>query len=419
MNKPLPLNEAVFYSEDRINASKVSQENFITIDNILQNKSGISISQNRPKGTLIAFAEGDILIGNIRPYLKKIWFSDRKGGASPDVLVFKSKEGYNPKYIYYTLFRDDFFLHMMKGSKGTKMPRGDKSQILSFLIPEYNSDDQQKISSVLSSFDSKIELNNRINIELETMAKTVYDYWFLQFDFPNTQGKPYKTSGGKMVWNKELKREIPAGWKTKKMSEWIKADKSGDWGSEIPHGNYTQKVTCIRGADINGLNGLEECTPPIRYILEKNKHKILNSHDVIIEISGGSPTQSTGRLAYITDSTLKRFETPLICSNFCKAISIKNKKLLYNFVYYWNSLYDNGAFFGYEGKTSGIKNLLFDTFVDSYWTVVPEDSIVEKFYEIMENIQNKKQIVLKENHELANLRDWLLPLLMNGQVKVK
>jgi type I restriction enzyme S subunit len=203
------------------------------------------------------------------------------------------------------------------------------------------------------------------------------------------------------------------------MFKWIQADKSGDWGSEIPHGNYNQKVTCIRGADINGLNGLEECTPPIRYILEKNKHKILNSHDVIIEISGGSPTQSTGRLAYITDSTLKRFETPLICSNFCKAISIKNKKLLYNFVYYWNSLYDNGAFFGYEGKTSGIKNLLFDTFVDSYWTVVPEDSIVEKFYMFMENIQNKKQIVLKENHELAKLRDWLLPMLMNGQVKVK
>jgi type I restriction enzyme, S subunit len=278
---------------------------------------------------------------------------------------------------------------------------------------------QKKIVSVLAKIDSKIELNNRINSELESMAKTLYDYWFVQFDFPNNTRKPYKASGGKMVWSKELKREIPEGWIVEKLSAWIQSDKSGDWGSDNPHGNYNQKVTCIRGADINGLNGLEDCMPPVRYVLEKNGHKILNSHDLIVEISGGSPTQSTGRLAYITDATLERFENPLICSNFCKAISIKDKKLLYNFVYYWNSLYDNGVFFSYEGKTSGIKNLLFDTFVDSYWTVVPDESIVEKFYEFMEKIQNKKQIVLKENHELAKLRDWLLPMLMNGQVKGK
>lgn len=98
---------------------------------------------------------------------------------------------------------------------------------------------------------------------------------------------------------------------------------------------------------------------------------------------------------------------------------MKNEKHLYNFVYYWNSLYENKVFFGYEGKTSGIKNLLFDSFVDSYYTVVPEDSIINKFYDFMENIQNKKQIVLAENQKLAELRDWLLPMLMNGQVKVK
>ena len=93
--------------------------------------------------------------------------------------------------------------------------------------------------------------------------------------------------------------------------------------------------------------------------------------------------------------------------------------MLYNFVYYWKSLYDSGAFFGYEGKTSGIKNLLFESFVNSYYTVVPKDSIVDKFYEIMENIQNKKQTALSENQNLSELRDWLLPMLMNGQVKVQ
>ncbi len=221
-----------------------------------------------------------------------------------------------------------------------------------------------------------------------------------------------------MIWNDELKRDIPDGWKVGKMSDWIANDKSGDWGKESNEGNYSKQVTCIRGADINGLNGLGECNPPIRFILEKNSHKLLESHDLIIEISGGSPTQSTGRLAYITDSTLKRFDNLMICSNFCKAISLKNKKMLYNFAYYWNSLYENGAFFGYEGKTSGIKNLLFDSFVNSYFTVVPANSVVNSFYEIMQNIQIKKQTTLTENQQLSNLRDWLLPMLMNGQVKV-
>lgn len=284
-------------------------------------------------------------------------------------------------------------------------------------IPDTNY--QNKIASVLSALDSKIELNNRINAELEAMAKTLYDYWFVQFDFPDKNGKPYKTSGGKMVWKEELKREIPEGWKVQKMSEWIDIDKSGDWGKDEEEGNFTKKVICFRGADINGLNGLDELKPPVRYILEKNSFKILKSHDLIIEISGGSPTQSTGRLAFITDATIKRFEHPLICSNFCKPISMRNKKLLYNFVYYWNSLYDNGVFFGYEGKTSGIKNLLLDSFISSYYTVVPDERIVEQFYNIMDNIQEKKQTALAENQKLTELRDWLLPMLMNGQVKVK
>lgn len=288
---------------------------------------------------------------------------------------------------------------------------------LEFRIPDKPY--QNKIAAVLSSIDTKIELNQRINAELEAMAKTLYDYWFVQFDFPDEQGKPYKSSGGKMVWNEVLKREIPEGWETKKLANWIETDKSGDWGKDEPAGNYLLKVICIRGTDINGLNGTDSCDPPTRYILEKNANKILNSHDLIIEISGGAPTQSTGRLGFITDAALRRFENPLICSNFCKAISIKDKKYLYNFVYHWNMLYDNDVFFWYEGKTSGIKNLLFDSFINSYWTTFPPLNLVEKFYDFMQEIQTKKQTALLESQTLTELRDWLLPMLMNGQVKVK
>ena len=271
------------------------------------------------------------------------------------------------------------------------------------------------------------------------MAKTLYDYWFVQFDFPvastssatektssattktlaePVEAKPYKSSGGKMVWNEELKREIPEGWEVNSLSSWINNDKSGDWGKEQEEGNYNQKVYCVRGADINGLNGKGEMKTPERYILEKNLHKTLDPYDLIVEISGGSPVQSTGRLAYITEETLHRFDAPIICSNFCKAVTLKNKHYFYNFVFQWNSIYDAGVLFGYEGKTSGIKNLLFESFVSSYQTAIPPKELAEKFYEFMKPIQIKKEKNLKENQELASLRDWLLPMLMNGQVTV-
>ena len=140
------LDKVAFYSKDRIKASQVSIDDFITTDNILQNKTGIIKSIINPKGTLIKFEKGDVLVGNIRPYLKKIWFADKNGGCSPDVLVFKSKPGYDNEFLYYSLFRDDFFIHMMKGKKGTKMPRGDKDQILNFIISDFSLPVQKKNS---------------------------------------------------------------------------------------------------------------------------------------------------------------------------------------------------------------------------------------------------------------------------------
>src|SRR3989344_5832169 len=221
MSNTVSLLKAVKYSDNRLSLKAVNLNNFITTDNMLPNKKGVSIAINLPpkESSVPAYSVNNILVGNIRPYLKKIWLASWGGGCSADVLVFEVGEGYDPKYIYYTMFRNDFFKHMMRGSKGTKMPRGDKNQILEFLIPDYSLPIQQKIALVLSTLDAKIELNNRINEELEAMAKVLYDFWFVQFDFPNDNGKPYKTSGGKMVWNDELKREIPEGWEVGELSD--------------------------------------------------------------------------------------------------------------------------------------------------------------------------------------------------------
>lgn len=317
---------------------------------------------------------------------------------------------------YYT--RSDRFKSSISSSGGTNIQNLNQSILSNVKLPLFSIETQKQIAKVLADLDAKIEVNNKINQELEAMAKTLYDYWFVQFDFPDENGKPYKSSGGEMVFNKELKRDIPEGWKVDSFSAWIKNDKSGDWGKETEQGNYLNKVSCIRGADLNGLNGKGIVKSPTRFILEKNSHKLLEIGDFIIEISGGSPTQSTGRMAFITKETLERFENPLICSNFCKAVTLKDEKALYNFAYEWNRLYDAGVLFGWEGKTSGIKNLLFESFVTNHQVAKPDSKIMAQFYNKAKPIHAQIQTNLKQNQKLSELRDWLLPMLMYGQVTV-
>ena len=334
------------------------------------------------------------------------------------VACVRAKKGNDQIYLYYLIDNPRFEKYVFKTQTGSSVPHISKKQIEDFKVPVFDLPTQQKIASVLSSLDNKIELNNKINVELEQMAKTLYDYWFVQFDFPNEEGKPYKSSGGKMVYNEVVKREIPEGWEVQVFSDWIKETKAGDWGKDREERNYTERVYCVRGADINGLNGKGEVKAPQRFILKNNLSKALKANDFIIEISGGSPTQSTGRIALLTNKTFERFDTGVICSNFCKAISLKDEKYIFNFQQEWQRLYNAGVFFGYEGKTSGIKNFLFDSFVNSCKVVLPPKDIVEQYYNIAQTLDEKKQINLQQNQELAQLRDWLLPMLMNGQVKV-
>jgi type I restriction enzyme S subunit len=236
---------------------------------------------------------------------------------------------------------------------------------------------------------------------------------------PHLTGKPYRSSGGPMVFDPQLKREIPAGWEVSTLQYFIANDKTGDWGRDEPSGNYSERVACIRGTDLNALNGSGLLKSPIRFILKKNLNKLLIPNDVIIEISGGSPTQSTGRVGMITKHTLERFDDSLICSNFCKAISIKKEIWLHYFMQLWKGLYRDGVLFGWEGKTSGIKNLLFDSFIQDFKVTIPPDDLLTKFHGIIDPHHAQNQKLLQQNQELTTLRDWLLPMLMNGQVTVK
>lgn len=325
-----------------------------------------------------------------------------------------------PEYLLYAYLSPAFQKTIVANTiTGATVDRISLNEMTNFAIRIPDIEEQKGAASLLKSIDAKIDCNNRIYAELEAMVDTLYNYWFVQFDFPDVNGKPYKSSGGKLIYNSTLKREIPEGWEIGPLSDWIATDKTGDWGRETAEGNYTFRVNCIRGTDINALNGTGAVSAPARFILEKNKGKILAPFDFVIEISGGSPTQSTGRLALITSDAIQRFSNPLICSNFCKAISLKDSAYFFNFAYLWKSAYKNGVLFRWEGKTSGIKNLLFDAFTSTHMVCRPPKQCAQRFFSFVSPLEVKKQGLLQETDELRALRDWLLPPLMNGQVTVR
>ena len=243
------------------------------------------------------------------------------------------------------------------------------------------------------------------------MAKQLYDYWFVQFDFPNEEGKPYKSSGGKMVWNEKLKREVPKGWKDITFNSFINKNKAGDWGYDMPK-DGTIKVGCVRGADIVKLNDI-----PIRYITSKHSDRLLEDGDIIIEVSGGSPVQATGRVALITNGVIERNGGTLVCSNFCQSFSMKKRVFSEYFYYLWQNLYDNDNMFNFEGKTSGIKNFQTEVFLANYWFEVPEQ-LIKTFHAVVSQYHLMIDLNIIENNNLIKQRDELLPLLMNGQALV-
>lgn len=404
------LKDAVKYSNKRISADKITLENYVTTDNLIQNKQGKTMVESLPpnNGNVTAYDEGDILISNIRPYLKKLWFANQSGGSSADVLTFKVKQGFEPKFIYYSVFRDVFFDHMMNGSKGTKMPRGDKNQVLDFPIPNFPLSTQKSIAKVLSDLDAKIELNNKINRELEAMAKTLYDYWFVQFDFPvdnnfspsgeMSEGqRGYKSSGGKMVYNAELKREIPEGWEVKTL---------------LDIATYTNGLACQKFRPTN-----EDFLPVI---------KIREMHDGINENTERVRADIPEKLKVFNGDVLFSWSASLeviiwtggkggLNQHIFKVTSKKYPRSFYYFQLIW---YLQHFKMIAELRKTTMGHITQDHLKQSR-IVVPPIDIVKNLDKQLKPVQEKQILINRQNQHLTALRDWLLPMLMNGQVTVK
>jgi len=291
-----------------------------------------------------------------------------------------------PKYLYYLLTQKEItnYLHMIGQNSVSSYPSINPSDLgfLKFKFPEKSI--QQKIVNVLSSLDSKIELNNKINKELESMAKTFYDYWFVQFDFPDENGKPYKSSGGKMVYNKELKREIPEGWEVKNLEEICEIYQPQTISEKemIKDGKYY-----VFGA--NGIVGM----------YDKYNHE---DSEVTVTCRGNSCGTLNRTLPYswITGNSM--------------VIKFKDDKIHNEYLMHflsWTKM-DNVI-------TGSAQPQITRANLAPLKFLIPEAKILDNFSQKMEFNINLQLKNIEQNQKLSKLRDWLLPMLMNGQVRVK
>ena len=266
---------------------------------------------------------------------------------------------------------------------------------------------QRRVSSIIKSLDDKIEVNRRINDNLEQQAQALFKSWFVDFE-PFKDGEFVESEMGM----------IPKGWRVGVYDDIILETISGDWGKEKAEGNYTHKVACIRGCDFQDIkNGLRGKTPE-RFILEKNfQNKYFCDKDMLVEISGGTATVSTGRVCPVSQQLIDKYNGDVVCTNFCKLV--RPKKGYGAYLYYsWFNKYNNKVMFGYENGTSGIKNFRIKDFTSIEPVVLPPLEKIQEFQNVIDSIQKQIQTRGTESQNLAQLRDTLLPRLMSGELKV-
>ena len=177
--KEYKLGEVAIPVRDRVDTSILDASSYISTENMLPDKAGVTLSSGIPSGKAIHFKVGDVLISNIRPYFKKIWRADRNGGCSADIICLRASKEVEPLFFYYLLSQDVFFDYVMQGAKGTKMPRGDRNQIMQWPVMLPSISEQLKIASILSSLDDKIEVNKRINDNFVYSIIVVMLIWLL------------------------------------------------------------------------------------------------------------------------------------------------------------------------------------------------------------------------------------------------
>ena len=321
--------------------------------------------------------KGDILISAAGTIGKTVIFDgeDSYFQDSNIVWIENDESKVTNQFLYYFLQTNPFIT-----TNGSTIKRLYNDNLRDTKIPNVPSIQQQnQITDILGTLDKKIQTNNQINQELESMAKTLYDYWFVQFDFPDLNGKPYKSSGGKMVYHPELKREIPEGWGVEKLSHFLTI-KNGKDHKHLQDGKFA----------VYGSGGIMRTVADYLY----------SGESILFPRKG-----TLNNVMYVNE----KFWT--VDTMFYSEVN-KNNSALY--VFYSVKDIDFNKLNTGTGVPSMTSSILYDLNI-----IVPEENILEKFNTIVK--QNYETIKLNsiQNQELIQLRDWLLPMLMNGQVKVE
>ncbi|GAK50850.1 type I restriction-modification system specificity subunit [Candidatus Moduliflexus flocculans] len=311
------------------------------------------------------------------------------------VAKIEPKKTFDKSFVYYAI-QGRYFLEFILNRLDSSSAQGNISAdgIGEYLIPSPDIVTQQKIAAVLSALDAKIELNTRINAELEAMAKTLYDYWFVQFDFPNADGKPYKSSGGAMVWNDALKRAIPAGWEVGELQDIANIT----MGQSPPGESYNEEG--------NGMIFFQGCTdfgsrfPTIRQFTTQPT-RFAKAGDILLSVRAPVGTINIAKENCCIGRGLAALNSKDDCISYLFGVMNNLKQI-------FDRRNVDGTTFG-----SITKNDLF-----SLKVLKPDKQILKQYQNVINPVFEKQNKIELENHTLAALRDWLLPLLMNGQAAV-
>lgn len=402
-SKHRPRNDAILYNGQYpfIQTADVKSSN-LYINTFSQTYNDIGLAQSKlwDKGTLCITIAANIADASILDF----------DACFPDsILGFTPREGISDvrfiKYCFDLLQAD-----IKKQSKGSTQDNLslDKLSQIKFNVPSFPT--QKKIADVLSCIDDKIALNNKTNTELENMAKTIYDYWFTQFDFPDKNGHPYKTSGGQMVYNEILKREIPTGWEGLKLEKCLSRIATGlNPRDNFVLGNGNIKYLTVKNLNTDGTIDFSNCD-----LIDEEALKLVHARSDIrkgdILFASIAPL---GR-CYLIQDTPKGWDINE------SVFSIRPNTDLISSIYLYMFFMDESFVKLAQSNSTGsvFKGIRINDLY-SIPILVPEKQIMEKFSETITPIMNMKYRVEKENKELIELRDYLLPLLMNGQIEVK
>ena len=406
MMKKYKLGDICSFNKNTISRDEDINIDYLETSNLIENKilsiQNVKLSE-APSRAQRKVKHNTILYSTVRPNLKHYGIMKMPsptmivstGFTTIDVLE-EYNESVDPFYLYLLITQEHItnYLHTIAENATSAYPSISSIDLENLYLDFPSLKEQKKISLLFSSIDQKIALNRVINHNLEAMAKQLYDYWFVQFDFPNEEGKPYKSSGGKMVWNEKLKREIPEGWKEGQLSD-IANITMGQSPEGFSYNTDGDGVLFYQGSTDFGIR-----FPSVRQYTT-SPARFAKKGDVLMSVR--APVGTTN-----------------IANNDCcigRGLAAINSKIgsLTHLYYIINDL---KSAFDQRDKTGTTFGSITKNDLYSLPIVKPTNDIVELFERVCSPIFNKQMLIGEEISTLTKQRDELLPLLMNGQVSV-